>query len=129
MNPDKERQAKQLAARNPFWIVLIVFIALACDYGMRIYNQVQQRRQWTQTQSLYLQNAQTIAQAQRLEPRLQALSLELLQIAKTNSAAGQIVRDFNIQWNPAPSPTPAAPPINSGSQPSSAPSTPGGLQK
>jgi hypothetical protein len=45
-----------------------------------------------------------------LEARLEAFSLELLQIAKTNTAARSIVEQFNIQWNPGPSaPGPAAP--------------------
>ena len=131
MNPQKERQLKELAGRNPFWIVLIVFIALAWDYGMRISNQMQQRRQLTHTQSLYSQNADAIAQAQRLEPRLQALSLDLLQLAKTNAAASQIVREFNIEWNPAPTPAlPAALASNSANQQLQASSNkPGGLPK
>jgi hypothetical protein len=57
------------------------------------------------------QNAGALAQARQLEARLESLSLELLQVAKTNAAAKQIVQDFNIQWNPGPAvsvPAPAA---------------------
>jgi hypothetical protein len=52
-----------------------------------------------------------LKQAQQLEARLEAFSLDLLQVAKTNTAAKQIVQDFNIQWNPGPAasvPAPAA---------------------
>jgi hypothetical protein len=44
----------------------------------------------------------TLAQARQLEARLESLSLELLQVARTNAAAKQIVQDFNIQWTPGP---------------------------
>jgi hypothetical protein len=50
----------------------------------------------------------------RMEARLEALSLDLLQVAKTNAAAKQIVQDFNIQWTPgqaAPNPAQAPPPV------------------
>jgi hypothetical protein len=54
------------------------------------------------------QNVGVLIEAQQLEMRLQALSLDLLQVAKTNIVAKQIVQDFNIQWNPGPA-APAVP--------------------
>jgi len=35
-----------------------------------------------------------------MEARLEALSLDLLQVARTNAAAKTVVEEFNIQWNP-----------------------------
>ena len=40
-------------------------------------------------------------------------SLELLQVAKTNATAKQIVQEFNIQWTPGPTaPVPSPPATN-----------------
>src|SRR2546426_479229 len=102
MNPEKERALTELAKRNPFWVCLIVFLLLGCDYGFRLANLVEQRQQLGQAQLIQAQNSGALAQAQQLESRLEALSLDLLQVAKTNAAARQIVQDFNIQWNPGP---------------------------
>ena len=44
-----------------------------------------------------------------MEARLEAFSLELLQVAKTNTVAKQIIQDFNIQWNPNPAVSVPAP--------------------
>jgi hypothetical protein len=44
-----------------------------------------------------------------MERRLESLSLELIQLARTNAAAKQIVREFNIQWTPGPT-APVSPP-------------------
>ncbi|PYJ08933.1 MAG: hypothetical protein DME25_00075, partial [Verrucomicrobia bacterium] len=75
------------------------------------------RSQLHQAELMQAQNAGALAQAQRLEGQLEALSLDLLQLAKTNAAAKQIVQDFNIQWNPGPAA--AAPVRPAGSQPKS----------
>jgi hypothetical protein len=111
MNTDKQKTLAESSRRNPFWVCFIVFLLLACDYGSRLANLWDQRVQLTQAHLLQTQNAGALAQAQQLEARLQALSLELLQVARTNAAARQIVQDFNIQWNPGPAdsaPAPAA---------------------
>jgi hypothetical protein len=88
-----------------------VFVLLGCDYGFRLVNLWDQREQLSQAVLMQAQNAGALAQARQLEARLEALSLELLQVAKTNAAAKQIVQDFNIQWTPGPAasvPAPAA---------------------
>jgi hypothetical protein len=108
MNLDKERLLLESAHRNPFWVCIIVFLLLAGDYGWRFMNLLDQREQLSQAQFAQVQNLGALAQARQLEARLEALSLELLQVAKTNPAARQIVQEFNIQWNPAPA-APAAP--------------------
>ena len=107
MNTEKEKTLLELARRNPFWICLAVFLALACDQGFRLAGQKEQRDQLTQAQLMQAQNLSALIEAQQLETRLQSLSLELLQVAKTNVLAKQIVQDFNIQWNPGPA-APAA---------------------
>ena len=117
MNPEKERTAKGPAPQSPFRICFIIFLLLAGDYGFRLFSLVQQRTQLDQARILQAENTNVLVQARQLEARLQSLSLELLQMAKTNSAASKIVQDFNIQWTPTPptasvaqtsTPTPAA---------------------
>jgi len=100
MNADKEKALAQLSRRNPFWVCLVVFLLLACDYGFRLANLWDQHEQLGQAALMQAQNMGALAQARQLETRLEALSLELLQVAKTNAAAKQIVQDFNIQWTP-----------------------------
>jgi hypothetical protein len=111
MNTDKQKASTEQSRRNPFWACLIVFVLLGCDYGFRLVNLWDQREQLSQAVLMQAQNAGALAQARQLEARLEALSLELLQVAKTNAAAKQIVQDFNIQWTPGPAasvPAPAA---------------------
>ena len=122
MNLEKEKAFKELAQRNPFWVCFVVFLLLAGDYGFRLANLLAQRTQLDQARLMQAQNAGALAQARQLEARLEALSLDLLQAAKTNAAAKQIVQDFNIQWTPSPtapspvvsSPAPALPPVPAG---------------
>ncbi len=102
MNLDKERKLLELSRRSPFAICFVLFLLLAADYGFRLVNLVDQRAQLNQALLLQAQNAGTLAQARQLETRLEALSLELLQVAKTNPAARKIVQEFNIQWTPGP---------------------------
>ncbi len=95
-----------------FWVLLAVFTMLAVDAGYRLVKLAGQRRQLGQAQLVQAQNVgrlgPALAQQPLIEARLQALSLDLLQIARTNLAARQIVQEFNIQWTPgtAPEPTP-----------------------
>jgi hypothetical protein len=109
MNPDKEKRLAEAARHNPFWVCFTVFLLLAGDYGFRLANLLTQREQLNQALLMQAQNLGALAQARQLEGRLQAFSLDLLQVAKTNAAAKQIVQEFNIQWNPGPTAPPAAP--------------------
>ena len=84
-------------------------------YGFRLFNLIEQRQQLDQAQLAQAQNLGALAQAQQLSARLESLSLDLLQLAKTNAVARQIVQDFNIQWNPGPAA--AAPMPLAGPQP------------
>ena len=108
MNTDKQRTLTEQPRGNAFWACFIVFTLLACDYGFRLVSLWDQREQLSQAVLMQAQNAGALAQARQLERRLEALSLELLQVAKTNATAKQIVQDFNIQWTP-PSPQASAP--------------------
>jgi len=102
MNAEKEKAILETARRNPFWVCVFVFLLLACDHGFGLANLVQQRQRLNQAELYQTQNFNTLTQAKQLEARLEALSFELIQIAKTNTAAQQIIQDFNIQWHPNP---------------------------
>jgi hypothetical protein len=109
MNADKHKTVTEAPRPNPFWVCFLVFLLLGCDYGFRLWNLWVQREQLNQAVLMQAQNAGALAQARQLEARLQAFSVELLQVAKTNAAAKQIVQDFNIQWNPGPAASAPAP--------------------
>ena len=100
MNSDKSKALFDLTRRSPFWACFLVFLLLSCDYGNRIYNLLRQRDQLTQAMMNQARNSARLTEAQELERRLEAFSLELLAVSKTNAEARQIVQDFNIQWNP-----------------------------
>ena len=107
MNADKQKALGDLSRRSPFWVCLVVFLLLTCDYGFRLVNLLNQREQMNQMLLGQVRNENTLAQAQQLERRLEALSLDLLQVGKTNAAARQVIQEFNIQWTPGPTgPTP-----------------------
>jgi hypothetical protein len=113
MNVEKQKTLAESSRRNPFWVCFVVFLLLACDFGYRLVNLLDQREQLNQAVLMQAQNIGTLTQARQLEARLESLSLDLLQVAKTNAAAKQIVQDFNIQWNPSPAasgPVPVASP-------------------
>jgi hypothetical protein len=103
MNAEKERALADLARRNPFWVCFSVFLLLAVNNAFSLVNLVEQRQQLDKAQVMQTQNRNALTQAQELELRLQALSLDLIQVAATNPAAKQIVQEFNIQWHPGPS--------------------------
>jgi len=79
-----------------------VFLLLACDYGFRLPSLLAQREELNQVLLMQAENMGALAQGRQVERRLEALSLDLLLVAKTNATAKQIVQEFNIQWNPSP---------------------------
>ncbi len=109
MNPDKQKTLAELSRRSPFGICLVVFLLLACDYGFRLVGLWNQREQLQRALLTQAQNVGALSQAQQIERRLESLSLDLLQVATTNAAAREIVREFNIQWTPSPA-APVSPP-------------------
>jgi hypothetical protein len=106
VNQDRDRALLELTQRSPFWVCLLVFALLAADTGFRLASSVSQRKQLDEAQLVQAQNvgrmSSTLAQLPQIEAKLQALSLDLIQVAKTNAMAAQIVREFNIQWTPPP---------------------------
>ena len=106
MNQNPDRTHVQVRQQNPFWVCFLVFALLGADYGYRVVKLVQQRIQLGQAQLNQAQNigrmSDMLAQRTQVETRLQAFSVDLVRVARTNTAAAQIVREFNIQWNPGP---------------------------
>jgi hypothetical protein len=118
VNQDRDRALLELTQRSPFWVCLLVFALLAADTGFRLANSVALRKQLDEAQLVQAQNigrmSAALEQRTQVEAKLQALSLDLIQLAKTNAIAAQIVREFNIQWNPGPESfltPPAIPPV------------------
>lgn len=83
-----------------FWILLILFLALGADYGFRLYDLRQQHALLTQFQTQQKQNFDKIPQMQETAKKVYALSVELVQIASTNAAAEQIVKESGIPYTP-----------------------------
>jgi hypothetical protein len=118
MNQEPEQDHAALVRRNPFWVCLLVFLVLGVDNGFRLARVVEQRQQVDRLQhnqaQIVAQLETTLSQQPQFEARLQGLSLDLLQLGKTNAAAQQIVQEFKIQWMPgstaAPAPAAANPP-------------------
>ena len=109
MNQESEQTPVASPGRNPFWVCLAVFLVLALDNGIRLGKLMDQRRQFNAVAQNQAQNAAQLAQQQQFEVKLQAFSLDLLQLAATNATAKQIVQEFKIQWNPGTNaPVPAA---------------------
>jgi hypothetical protein len=118
MNPDTDQIRVAPAGRNPFWVCLAVFLVLAVDNCFRLDELSGQRQQLEaqrrQLEGLRLnqtleaaQFGQALSQQPQIEFRLQVFSMDLLQVAKTNAAAQEIVREFKIQWTPAATNRPA----------------------
>jgi hypothetical protein len=107
---DKDKRLQEISRYSPFWVCFIVFLLLAGDYAFRLVGMLNQREQLNQAALMQLQNLGTLSQARQLETRLEGFSMDLIQLAKTNAAAKQIVQEFNIQWTPGPAAAaPAAP--------------------
>lgn len=89
---------------NPFWVCLLVFLALGVDSGLRCAALMNQRQQIREAQFAQPENITKLAQLNQdraqTETVLQAFSLDLLQVAQTNAIARQIVQEFSIQWTP-----------------------------
>jgi hypothetical protein len=110
-------------AANPFWVCLLVFLALAVDASFRLAKAWEQRGHLQQARVTQKANveraANALAQTDKLEIKLQAVSIDLLQLGRTNATAAQLIREFNISWTPGTET--AAPASLSATNPSSAP--------
>ena len=104
MNEASEQSSPAASRRNPFWVCLAVFLALAVDGGFRLMRSLDQRRQLHQLQLTQVANigrlSSVLAQSRQVETKLQAVSLDLIRVARTNGLAAQLVREFKIQSTP-----------------------------
>lgn len=103
MNPELSNAA-EARVYSPFWICLLVFLVLAADAGFRVARILEQRDQLTQAQSNQTATlkrlSSALAQLPEFERKLQAISVDLIQLGRTNPVAAQLIREFNINWNP-----------------------------
>ena len=113
MNQETEQVRGELFRRNPFWVCVMVFLVLGVDNSFRLARVVQQRQQ---LEELQLNQARIVAQIgpalskqPQMETSLQEVSMDLLQLGKTNAVAQQLVQEFKIQWTPGPATAPAPP--------------------
>lgn len=101
MNPEAPTPP---ARANPFAVCLLVFTVLAVDAGFRLAKAFEQRGNLLRAQANQKANvdraAKALAQSEELEAKLQAVSVDLLQLGRTNAIAAQLIREFNISWTP-----------------------------
>lgn len=99
-----ERALPDTSRQSPFWICLIVFATLAVDAGFRLAKALDQRQQLDRARlnqaATVGRLASALAQMPQLEARLQAISVDLIQLGRTNATAAQLIREFNISWTP-----------------------------
>jgi hypothetical protein len=98
--PVRRRDDSPVAAQNLFWVLLILFLALASDYATRLVGIKQQHDTLVRVRTEQAQNINRIGAIQNEEAKVQALAVELVQMARTNAEAKRIVEQFNIQWTP-----------------------------
>lgn len=110
MSTEKEKALQARLHRSPFWVCLAVFLALTVDAGLRISEQWEARRQIRVMHHGQEGSSARLAESRRIEAALQRLSVDLVQIGRTNAAAADIVSEFNIQWSGAPASPTATPP-------------------
>ena len=111
MNNHPEKHEGRHEFREPprphlFWILLIMFLALGADYGFKLADLEQQHTLLGQFQTQQNQNFNKIPQMQETANKVHALLVELAQIAPTNGAAEQIVKEYGIQLKSPPSAMP-----------------------
>ncbi len=110
---------------HPFWICCVVFAALAVDGGLRLARGLEQREQLEKLRSNQAavagRMAGAVAQLPQLETKLQALSMDLFELGRTNPVAAQIVREFNMVWTPKANSPPAPAATNPTAEKSPAP--------
>ncbi len=88
------------APHNLFWVLLVLILALCVDYGIRLNFVWQQHGQLSRASANQTQSIANLGQVPEFESKIRTLSFNLVQSAKTNSAAKQIVQEFGIQWTP-----------------------------
>ena len=116
MNSDAEQTHVSPVSRNPFWACLAVFLVLAVANVLRLTELSQQCGQLNELRLNQVREVTQLgpvwAQQSQLEAKLQAYSMDLLQLATTNAASRQIVQEFKIQWLPGSTVASASIPTN-----------------
>ena len=104
MNSDPSSAPLEASRHHPFWVCLLVFAALATDAGFRLTKTLDQREQLGRTKAsqaaILNRLSAALAQLPQFESKLQAISVDLIQLGRTNAVAAQLIREFNINWTP-----------------------------
>ena len=84
---------------TPFWPLCLLALSLGCFLGWQVTTTVQQ---YIGLVRLADQQSLLAGQAAQAESKLQAMMMDLLELAKTDADALAIVNKYNIKFNPAP---------------------------
>ena len=91
---------------TPFWPLCLMALSLAAFLGWQV---MAAARQYIALVRLADQQTSMASQAVQAESKLQAMMMDLLEIAKTDADARAIVGKYGIKFNPAPAPASALP--------------------
>jgi hypothetical protein len=97
MNPHEENTA----LFTPFWPLCLMAVSLAAFLGWQVMTAA---RQYIAALRLADQQTLLAGQAAQAESKLQAMMMDLLELAKTDADAQAIVGKYGIKFNPAPTP-------------------------
>lgn len=94
---------KQWVAHSPFWPIVLLGLSLVAFLGWQVTLGIKEYRA-----GLAMVDRQRLigVQAADAEAKLQAMVLDLLELARTNTAANAIVEQFSIQYTPPAQPQP-----------------------
>lgn len=108
---------------TPFWPLCMIALSLTVFFGWQVTVAV---RQYVDLLRLQDRQAELSVQAAQAEGKLQAVMIDLLKLAKTDSDAKAIVNKYGIKFNPAAAPQASAPSGTLLPQASPQPKTAGG---
>ena len=91
---------------TPFWPLCLMALSLACFMGWQV---TAAARQYIGLVRLADQQTLQTGQAAQAESKLQAMMMDLLELAKTDADARAIVSKYGIKFNAAPAPASALP--------------------
>ena len=90
---------------TPFWPLCLMAVSLAMFLGWQVFMAV---RQYIALQRVADQQTLLTGQAAQAETKLQAMTMDLLELAKTDAEAKAIVAKYKIKFNPT---QPSVPPV------------------
>ena len=88
---------------TPFWPLCLLALSLAAFLGWQVMAAAQQ---YIDSLRLADQQALLSGQAAQAEGKLQAMMMDLLELARTDAGARAIVTKYGIRFNPGPSAQP-----------------------